>query len=210
MDTGGISCCFDRESQRMYDDYKKKGLGETSVIIADAMAANGLQGSTVLEVGCGFGSLAIELVRRGASRAVGEDLSPKMIETAKRLAAENGLSESVSFRLGDGAVSQLPPSKMVVLDAVLCCYPDLTALVENTSSAAQSLYAFAVPDDTRFVTRLMRVFLPLQGLFLGRKGFRFYIHPTRRIQEMLEARGLGLVSRSPAGWIWSVFVFRRA
>ena len=91
MDTGGISCCFDRESQRMYDDYKKQGLGETSDIIADAMAANGLQGSTVLEVGCGFGALAIELVRRGASRAVGEDLSPKMIETAKRLAAENGL-----------------------------------------------------------------------------------------------------------------------
>ncbi|MDE1852323.1 MAG: hypothetical protein KGI38_01115 [Thaumarchaeota archaeon] len=56
IDTGGISCCFDQESQRMLRDYRKSGLGETSLLIADALAKGGLDGSTILEIGCGFGS----------------------------------------------------------------------------------------------------------------------------------------------------------
>lgn len=208
--TAGISCCFDQESRRMYEDYRKKGLGETSVAIAVAVSAGGLEGSSVLEVGCGFGALTLELVKRGASRAVGQDLSPKMVQMANHLAAEAGLQASASFLVGDSASSRLPPSKIVILDAVLCCYPDMRALVENSSSATEALYAISVPDDRRFLTRALGLFLPLQGLVFRRDGFRFYIHPTGKIAEMLASKGFRLVSKSPVGWIWSVFVFRKA
>lgn len=209
VDTGGISCCFDQESQKMFDDYRKKGLSDTAVAIAEAVSKGGLQGSTVLEIGCGFGALSMELVERGASAAVGLDLSPKMIRIAKALAAEKGLSGSISFRLEDGAAAKLPPSGIVILDTVLCCYPDMTALVENSSAVAEGYYAISIPDDRRFVTRAMKLFLPLQSLLFRRDRFRFFIHPSRRIVETLEAKGFKLVSRSPASWIWSVFVFRR-
>ena len=193
----------------MLDDYRKKGLGETAVAIANAMIQNGLDRSTVLEVGCGIGALCLELVRRGASGAVGVDISPKMIRLARKLADDRGLSGSVSFRLGDGARTTLPAAKIVILDAVLCCYPDVSALVENTSSAAAECYALSVPDDNRFVTRAMKIFLPLQAFVLRRGGFRFFVHPTREIREALEAKGFRMASRSSAGWIWSVLVFRR-
>ena len=208
-ETAGISCCFDRQSQRMFQGFEKKGLSASALSIAEALTKNGLEGSTVLDVGCGFGALALELLRRGASRAVGIDLSPKMIQMASVLTAVKGLSGLASFRVGDGASSELPSSKTVILDGVLCCYPDLDALIDNSSSAAEAFYAIAVPDDTRFATKVLGLFLPLQGLVFGRGGFRFFVHPTRRIRGALQAKGFRLVSSSPAGWVWSVFVFRR-
>ncbi len=210
VDARGISCCFDQDSQRMLDGYRKKGLGDTSAAIADELGKRGLAGSTVLELGCGIGALTLELVRKGATSAVGVDLSPKLIQVAQAMANEAGVSASVSFQVGDAAVKELGRADIVVLDAVLCCYPDLAALVGNSTSAAGRYYAFAVPDDDRLVTKLLRPLLPMQRLFTRRSGFRFFIHPTRRIRRMLEARGLRQLSRSPTGWMWSVFLFEAA
>ncbi len=206
-DTRGISCCFDQESQRMLKDYRKKGLGETSNAIADTLGRNGLKGATVLELGCGFGGLMLEVVRRGAVSAVGVDLSPKMIRLAQSLAAESGLSQAISFELGDGAVAGLRRSDIVILDTVLCCYPDVASLVDNSSSAAGRYYAISIPDDQRLATRILRFLLPFQNLIFKRGAFRFFIHPTHSIKTRLEAKGFRLLSQSAAGWIWSVFVF---
>jgi magnesium-protoporphyrin O-methyltransferase len=191
----------------MLKDYEKDGLSETTEIIADTLNKKGLAGSTILELGCGFGALSLELLRKGAASAVGMDLSPKMIELAHRLATEAGLSKSVSFEQGDGASADLRVSDIVILDAVLCCYPDAASLVENSSDASRRYYAFSVPDDGRLATKFLRVLLPIQSIILRRGSFRFFIHSTRRIKERLEKKGFKLVSKSAAGWIWSVFVF---
>jgi magnesium-protoporphyrin O-methyltransferase len=191
----------------MLDDYRKKGLGETSTAIIEGLNGRGLQGSTVLELGCGVGALMVELVRKGAVSASGVDLSPKMIQLAQALAGEAGLSKSVTFEVGDAAVKELRKSDIVILDAVLCCYPDVATLVTNSSSAAKKFYAFAVPDDGRLATRVLKPMLPLQRMLFRRSGFRFFIHPTKRIAETLEARGFKQVSKSSAGWIWSAFLF---
>jgi SAM-dependent methyltransferase len=210
-DTCGISCAFDEQSEKMLKDYRKDGLADTSLTIADAVAGQGFSGSSVLEVGCGFGGLTLELLKRGASKAVGVDLSPKMIELARKLTADAGLTDRATFELGDGAAARLPRSDVVILDAVLCCYPNVDTLVENSSSAAATKYALALPDDRRLATRLLSLVLPIQAVvFRGkRKGFRFFIHPTRKIVGLLEQKGFRLLSRSPQGWIWSVLVFAR-
>jgi SAM-dependent methyltransferase len=205
--TSGIACCFDQESQRVLRDYRDKGLSDTSRKILDSLPKREIAGSTVLEVGCGVGALIIELVRKGASSAIGVDLSPKMVRLGQSLAAEAGLSESVSFALGDGAMAELKESDIVILDAVLCCYPDLASLVGNSSSAVRRLYAISVPDDTRPVARVLGLLLPLQRLIRRRSGFMFFIHSTGRVREMLEARGFKMLSKSPVGWMWTVMVF---
>jgi magnesium-protoporphyrin O-methyltransferase len=208
LDSSGISCCFDETSQRILDNYRKKGLGETSDAIIRGLNGRGLEGSTVLELGCGVGALMLELLRKGAASAAGVDLSPKMIQLARALAGEAGLSGSASFEVGDAAVMELKKSDFVILDTVLCCYPDVTALVTNSSSAAKKFYAFSVPDDNRLATRILKPLLPLQRVLFRRTGgFRFFIHPTRHISETLKAKGFRQVSRSPAGWIWSAFLF---
>lgn len=206
VETRPISCCFDKESERMLKDFRKKGLSDTAAAIVDSMGA-GLSGATVLELGCGFGALTMEFIRRGASSAVGVDLSPKMIELGRALATEAGLSQSVSFELGDAAVARLGKSDVVVLDTVICCYPDMASLVDSTSSAARRFYAISIPDDTRLATKLLRLVLPVQSLIFRRGGFRFFIHPTKQIASRLETKGFKLVTRSHTGWIWSVFLF---
>ncbi len=191
----------------MLDDFHKKGLSVTSRGILSALTSQGLAGSTSLELGCGVGALTLGLLKDGVASAAGMDLSPKMVEAARSLAAEEGLSGSVSFEVGDGARANLNVADIVILDTVLCCYPDVRSLVDNTSSAVRRYYAISMPDDGRLATRLLRIFLPVQSVFFRRGTFRFFIHPKRKILGQLERKGFRLVSESVAGRIWSVLVF---
>jgi len=59
--------------------------------------------STVLDMGCGTGVAARTIARRAdfSGRVTGIDLSPYLVEAAKRLADEEGLGSCVEFRSGD-------------------------------------------------------------------------------------------------------------
>src|SRR5918997_134260 len=59
--------------------------------------------STVLDMGCGTGVAARTIARRAdfSGRVTGIDLSPYLVEAAKRLADEEGLGGRVEFRYGD-------------------------------------------------------------------------------------------------------------
>jgi SAM-dependent methyltransferase len=61
-------------------------------------AADGGEGDAWLDVGCGTGELAFLAAATGAS-VTGCDLSPALVETAKRQAAERGLE--IPFEVGD-------------------------------------------------------------------------------------------------------------
>jgi SAM-dependent methyltransferase len=209
-DTSGISCCFDEESSKFVKDYRDKGLGFTSKAILTALKSRGVSGSTILELGFGPGALTVELLKTGATSAVGIDLSPKMVEAARTLAAKAGVTNSTSFRLGDGAKDPLPASDIVILDTVICCYPDPEALIDNSSSASRRFYTITIPDDRRMLTRILKRFLPLQRLGLRGKKFRFFIHPTKALINRLHDKGFDLLEESKAGWIWSLLVFAPA
>jgi cyclopropane-fatty-acyl-phospholipid synthase len=55
----------------------------------------------VLDIGCGWGSLALYLAERHGARVTGITLSPGQFEVAQRRAAERGLHDRVEFRLQD-------------------------------------------------------------------------------------------------------------
>ena len=57
-------------------------------------------GESVLEIGCGWGALALRLARRGA-RVTGVTLSSEQLTFARQRAQEEGLSDTVSFELTD-------------------------------------------------------------------------------------------------------------
>ncbi|QQG48138.1 MAG: class I SAM-dependent methyltransferase [archaeon] len=206
-DTSGITCCFDEESERMLEDYRRRGLGSTSKTILAALRERGLAGSSTLELGCGVGALTLEFLKAGASKAKGVDLSSAMVRTARSLVQDAGHSGSAQFVHGDGALLSLERSDFVVLDTVLCCYPDVQGLIENSSAAASRFYAISIPDDRRILTRVLKVFLPLQKIFLRRRGFRFYVHPVEKVLSLLSQKGFAPVFESRAGRVWCVFVF---
>ncbi|MER3405294.1 MAG: hypothetical protein C4289_09150 [Chloroflexota bacterium] len=60
-------------------------------------------GAQILEVGCGTGVVCRALARRcgPAVRITGVDTSEYMLETARRLAADEGVDHAIEYRLGD-------------------------------------------------------------------------------------------------------------
>jgi cyclopropane fatty-acyl-phospholipid synthase-like methyltransferase len=59
-----------------------------------------LTGKRVLDIGCGSGRYSIEMARRGAE-VVGLDFAPAMVELARELAAEAGVSDCCHFEQCD-------------------------------------------------------------------------------------------------------------
>ncbi len=58
-------------------------------------------GMRVLDIGCGFGGLALDLARRFDVEVVGITLSREQVEEARRRAREEGLSDRVTFLFED-------------------------------------------------------------------------------------------------------------
>ncbi|MFC3079651.1 class I SAM-dependent methyltransferase [Phenylobacterium terrae] len=58
-------------------------------------------GLRVLDIGCGWGGLAMSLAEQASVRVTGITLSPEQLAAARARAAERGLSDDVEFRLQD-------------------------------------------------------------------------------------------------------------
>ena len=58
-------------------------------------------GADVLDIGCGTGQYSVEFALRGAGRVVGIDFAPAMIDFARQMADQKGLSETCRFVCGD-------------------------------------------------------------------------------------------------------------
>ena len=116
-------------SQDFYRDLKSSGLEARTTPQWDRAIANSLKvllpaGADVLDIGCGYGRLAIPLAREGF-RVTGLDLSPDLIAEAKRRAATAHLK--ISF--GVGNMTSLPYHDER-FDAALCLWSAFNELLE--------------------------------------------------------------------------------
>ena len=77
------------------------------------------ENTKVLEVGCGTGGNACYLANRYGCTVVGVDIAEHMVEYAQRRADELGLTDRVSFRVGDAYNLEFPDDGF---DAVLTVF----------------------------------------------------------------------------------------
>ncbi|TME22351.1 MAG: SAM-dependent methyltransferase, partial [Chloroflexi bacterium] len=110
--------------------YRRRGLDGTSRRIVDFLKAQGVDGQTVLEVGGGIGAIQIELLKAGAARAVSVELTPTYEDVAAGLLDEAGLTDRVERKVMDfaRAASQVDGADVVIMNRVICCYPDMPRL----------------------------------------------------------------------------------
>ena len=181
--------------------YRKRGLDPTAQRMVEFLERQGIESATVLEIGGGVGEIGLELLRRGAERAVNLELSPAYDAEAERLAAAAGVAGRVERRLHDIAVDPdaIEAADVVVLHRVVCCYPDYERLLGAAAAHARRLLAFSHPRDG-LISRLV-VGVENLGFRLARREFRVFAHPPEAMLAVLGAHGLEAVF-AEQGFAW--------
>jgi SAM-dependent methyltransferase len=207
----GIAETFDDLAHDRCCKYKSKGLTVSSQVLLDFISKKGLTGKTVLELGCGTGFFALETLRNGASSCLGVDLSSAAIREANEFAKESGLEDRARFEVANAASAGQPASDVVVMDKVLCCYPDADALLKTASDSSRELLGFVVPRDEGLMKPAMKIGTALINLveWLRRSGFRLYLHPLRSIDRLLSESGFQQSDKAKSRF-WLVFVYKRS
>src|SRR5687768_9527894 len=142
-------------------------------------------GSFVLDVACGTGQVAVAAARRvrPGGRVIATDISPEMLDVARRRAMQAGLA-NLEFREMDGEQLDFPDE---TFDAVTCAYalmfyPDLTRAIAEARRVLKPGGRFAViawddPSKSPFLTiagRAVAQFFPAQPPNANAPGaFRF-------------------------------------
>lgn len=209
------SCCngleghFDGEKaeeelRRLRDD----GPAATTEGLGLMLRAEGVGGSSLLDVGGGLGALEGRLFAEGLERAVHVEASPAFSRAARALAEDRGYAGTVEYRVGDALdlVPGLPSFDVVALDRVICCYPDMEALVRATAARADRLYAVSVPRDRW----LVRAGLGLRNVVraLAGEAFRSFVHPVAAIDGVLRETGFER-RRTERTFAWEMAVYGR-
>ncbi len=108
-----------------------------------------LSGAVVLDIGCGTGRYSIECAKRGASKVVGIDFAPQMIEFSKKIAAELGLGKSCEFICDDFLEHSFKNSFDVILALGVFDYiRDAEALLEKVASLHPRIFVASFPRFT--------------------------------------------------------------
>jgi magnesium-protoporphyrin O-methyltransferase len=200
---------FDGDACEFCERYKNKGLSRSSKLLLRFILDNEVRDRSVLDLGCGAGGLSFELLKEGASSAIGFDLSPKMISAATELAYANGFDSQAKFQLGNGATNELPGSDVVVMDKVLCCYSEWRPLLKNAIEASRVMVGFTVPRDEGITKLPFRLALKIVNYFQRRSGgVPFYLHPLETIDKILRESGFNR-RRKQGSRLWLVFLYSR-
>ena len=208
-------CCFDDWVDHWTTQATKKPTAaKVTASLLDAITEAGVTDRTVLDVGCGIGDLAIEVVARGAASGTGYDLSPKAIDEARKLATSRGVGDRMRFEVGDGAKLELPAADIVVINRVVCCYPDTQNLLEHTLGAARSVFAITAPVSNGATGSFNRLWSRLSNVGYGLRpkkygGFRTFIHDLDRIDERIRAAGFRRVRHEQRRVVWNLAVYTR-
>ena len=213
------ACPTDDRIARHFDakaaDRLARGRADDMVAVSQrllaALVAIGPGGRTVLELGCGRGGLLLGLMQAGAAGADGVDLSATSIGVARARSDQAQLSDRVHLSVGDAAQVPLEPHDWVILDRVMCCYPDIERLLANSLPAATQLYAFTVPTSRGWrgvVARLDEWIENAWDTLRGRPCPGF-VHDLGSIEERLAAAGFRLrhVDRER---LWHIAIYERS
>lgn len=188
--------------------YRRRGLDVNARRIVGFAARRHVDGSTVLDVGGGNGTLGLELLKGGAAQAVTVELSSAYDETAANLAREAGHEARIERRVLDfaDAADELPDADVVVMHRVVCCYPEGEALVAAAADSTRRLLAFSFPRRTWW-TRAGAAFVNVL-LRLRRMEYRAFIHRPAGLISAAEGYGLRLTYEHE-GALWRIVGFER-
>jgi magnesium-protoporphyrin O-methyltransferase len=212
-----VSCCdpgvyddrFDaRSAELQLKTYRASGPGAWTTRLIHELADGGVDGMTVLDIGAGVGAVHHALLEAGAATAIDVDASGPYLAASQSEAIRRGLEDQVTYYKGDAVAlaGELPPADLVALDRVVCCYPDMPALVAAAAGHTRRRLGLVLPRDDAWVRAMLATANGWNRL--TRDPFRLHAHRTAAVEGV--ATAAGLVRRSQhKGMFWQTLVFER-
>jgi 2-polyprenyl-3-methyl-5-hydroxy-6-metoxy-1,4-benzoquinol methylase len=199
----------DRDAQRQLDDYRRNGPARHTQRLLDALVAEGVSGASLLDIGGGIGAVQHELLAAGAASSVDVDFSRPYLAAAGLEAERRGLADREVHRYGNfvDLAEDVEAADIVTLDRVICCYPDMAALVASSADHARRLYGLVFPVD-RWWIRAGAATVNVV-LRITRQTYRIHVHRTAAVDALVRSHGFERRSRE-RGLIWQSLVYRRA
>ncbi|MCK8609388.1 methyltransferase domain-containing protein [Agromyces sp. C10] len=199
----GYDEVFDgRFAQRVARRYGARGLSRIERRLVEFLEDAGVRGATVLEIGGGVGEMQLELLARGATRTVNVELSNGYERDAERLLSEAGVADRVTRLVGlDVAVDPeaIEPADLVVLNRVVCCYPEAERLLTAAASRARRALVFSHPRRNWVIRS--RVAIENRMHRRAQVDFRSYVHRPQAMREAVRRAGFEIRDeRSGLAW----------
>lgn len=213
-----MTCCSHCESaDRLFDQrlaaadlraYRRHGAEGTTKRLLEALQAEGISGMTLLDIGGGIGVIQHELKRLGVTEVTGVDASGAYLALARQEAGKQGYVADVRYLHGDfvALADQVEAADIVTLDRVVCCYPDMAALVSTAAAKTQRFLGLVYPRDgwwMKLGTGVLNGVSRLRG-----EAFRSFIYPTADVERVVAAGALRKIYHHN-GLLWQVAVFGR-
>jgi magnesium-protoporphyrin O-methyltransferase len=204
-----IDRSFDRKvAERDLRTYRTRGPARTTRLLLEALNGGKISGLTLLDIGGGIGVIQQELLKQGASSATAVDASRAYLQVAGEEAERQGTAGRIRYHFGNfvDLAEQIPQADIVTLEKVICCYPDMHALVGLSSNRARKLYGLVFPRDIwwiRWAAKVINWFMKL-----GRDPFPIYMHRTEDVDAILLEKGLQRCYYHQT-LIWQVMVYER-
>ena len=189
--------------------YRRRGPSRPTRVLLEAIRSEGIERATVLDIGGGIGAIPQELLAAGAERATSVEASAAYLRAAREEAARRGTAGRMSYHGGDfvALADGIEPADVVTLDRVICCYPDVEALVGRSAERAGRLYGLVYPRDTWWVR--LGIATTNLGMRLARRVYRAYAHRPSTVDAEARRRGLEPRLRRGVGPFWQVALYTR-
>lgn len=204
----GANVFGERSARQHVKRYRAKGPAKTTRLLLDALLAEGVAGLTLLDIGGGIGAIGFDLLKSGVTTVTEVEASPAFVAAARAEAKRQGVADRFQCHEGD-FVAQAPDlaaAGIVTLDRVICCYPDMPALVGQSAAKATRLYGAVYPRDLWWVRAIRTV--ANFGSRVMRNPLRLYIHRTAAVDAVIQSGGLVPRFHRDAGY-WQVVVYAR-
>ena len=154
-------------------------------------------GMRVLEIGCGTGSLCVQMAQQGA-QVTGIDLSPQMLGEASQQIMKSDVAERISLKLMDAAMvgEVFPPGQFDLIVASFSLSEMPRAQQQYLLLACRDLLAeggkLLIADEVRpkpLAARMLYQLVRLPMQFLTWLLTRTTTHPLNMVDDLLQQTG---------------------
>jgi magnesium-protoporphyrin O-methyltransferase len=185
--------------------YSTKGPNSTTRRLRDQILKVGA-GDSLLDIGAGIGAVSFEFLAAGYSTSVALDISTAYTATARHEAQRRGMGDRITVLQGDVTQQSvtLPLVDTVVMDRVVCCYPEYQPLLERALHHTHRLFAFSYPRDRWYVRSIFAIENGRRRL--KHDTFRTVVHSAQAMEDFILSMGFERVGRSGTiAWVNDVY-----